>query len=388
MSSQYRDSVVQEGSNQKGRDKFERLEETAGIVEKYSLWLFVILTGVWFIGRVMGVASGNTIFDPQFIRWVALVIWILLVIFILSKIAGYIKPLSENYRQWPLIFPWCFFAMVIVLGCFTLQGYYTGSLGLFSTFAEWTESLRQSVFLIFKSFSFSPILPINLAVQAASGTNIEAEYINPFVLGYPYILGFFVWSVLYGCLLLFFHGPRGPKVFHLAVALAGLFLLMILKAISMITDNLLIIFHAVAVLMILCQIILTYSSLRSYIRDKVSEQIKGIDYCLPPKAWILCIIVLVFLPILADLNNQYILSSRSIKLMERIERFQPESKDAPKYVVAAEISIRTGPAIGDSIVAVLPKGSIIYVMEERDGWARVGENQWVSNRFLSPIKRD
>jgi hypothetical protein len=389
MYPQYKHFEVQEEAEaQKDKGYFEKVEDIAGVVEKYSLQLFVILSLVWLTGRIMGAASGNTIFEPQFIRWAAVAIRILLLLFLLSKITGYIKPISENYRQWPLALPWIFFAAVIIITCFAAQGYYTASSGLFSAFAEWTESMSQSLFLMSKSFKFSPMLPVNLTALIASGAKIESEYVAPFLWGYPYLLVFFVWSLLYGSLLLFFRGPRRPKVIHLIAALAGLLLLMVLKAFSMITDNVIVILHACAALMILCQILMTYSSLRAFIRDRKSAEIKDIDCCLPPRAWALFLILIIFLPILADLDNQNILSSASIRLIERNKRFQTSNKDAPQYKAATEIIVRTGPAIGENIVTVLPKGTIIYVKEEKNEWVSMGENLWISSKFLSPLKPD
>jgi uncharacterized protein YgiM (DUF1202 family) len=54
-----------------------------------------------------------------------------------------------------------------------------------------------------------------------------------------------------------------------------------------------------------------------------------------------------------------------------------------KTVTATSLNIRNGPGIlGSVIVGNLHEGARIRVLESRNGWARIGDNQWCSETYL------
>jgi hypothetical protein len=59
-----------------------------------------------------------------------------------------------------------------------------------------------------------------------------------------------------------------------------------------------------------------------------------------------------------------------------------------QYVPVTHISIHSGPDAGDDIVGVLLKGTVVQALDERNGWVRIGENKWVSLKFLTPNQWD
>ena len=60
------------------------------------------------------------------------------------------------------------------------------------------------------------------------------------------------------------------------------------------------------------------------------------------------------------------------------------SKDRAQYVAVTQISIHAGPAVGDDVVGILPKGTSVRVLDKKYGWVCIGEKRWVSSKFLSP----
>ena len=97
-------------------------------------------------------------------------------------------------------------------------------------------------------------------------------------------------------------------------------------------------------------------------------------------------LVLIFLlPLVSDIQNQFA-ASRSSKLI-LTELKKNRKAEATQYITAAQISVRSGPALGDDVVGVIPKGTPVFSLKEMHGWVCIGENRWVSSKFLVPIKK-
>lgn len=64
---------------------------------------------------------------------------------------------------------------------------------------------------------------------------------------------------------------------------------------------------------------------------------------------------------------------------------QPLRGSAPTQVVtAAQLNVRGGPGTEHAASDVLLLGDQVQVLEHDEGWARIGDGQWVSGRFLAP----
>lgn len=50
------------------------------------------------------------------------------------------------------------------------------------------------------------------------------------------------------------------------------------------------------------------------------------------------------------------------------------------------LNVRSGPGVKNSIVKKLPIGSVITIQEERDGWIRIADTEWVSGQYVQKIK--
>ena len=65
-----------------------------------------------------------------------------------------------------------------------------------------------------------------------------------------------------------------------------------------------------------------------------------------------------------------------------VDHTVPQTKTM--YVTAnSGLNVRSGASTNNSIVGTLKKGTAVTVYEERNGWARIGNNQWVSAQYLS-----
>ena len=141
-------------------------------------------------------------------------------------------------------------------------------------------------------------------------------------------------------------------------------------------------YHTEVILLFL-QVMLTYSSLRAIAIEENGylEHINPLP--LPPSALKIAIFLLIFLPILADLQNQFVLASPSGKIVQEMSSNSSSGKD--QYITVTQISVRSGPAEGDDVVGFLPKGTCIQVLDQKHGWVCIGKSRWISNKFLRPV---
>ena len=48
----------------------------------------------------------------------------------------------------------------------------------------------------------------------------------------------------------------------------------------------------------------------------------------------------------------------------------------------AGLNVRSGPGTGYKVVKALKKGSTVTVYEDKNGWSRIGTNQWVCSKYI------
>lgn len=62
----------------------------------------------------------------------------------------------------------------------------------------------------------------------------------------------------------------------------------------------------------------------------------------------------------------------------------PSTQTKTMYVTAnTGLNVRTGAGTSYRVIKALPKGTKVTVYEENNGWARIGDGQWVSAQYLS-----
>jgi hypothetical protein len=351
---------------------------------RYAFFMALVLMGVWLVGRILEAITQKTVFDPNLVYWMGVSMWILLGVFVLGTAVSYIRELSGCMDKRHLILSWFSFGVVVAATLYISQGYRIASKGLFAIMSGLTESASQTFFLLFKFYPVTPTLPINFAASKASGVGLEINSLMPLVLSSSAIFIFFVWSLVYGTLLLKMPGNKFFKIVHLSLSLAGLVILMMVKTMFSLTMEQHIYLQVGAVILVFMQVILTYSSLRFAATNKNNETQENIPMPLPPSAFKVAFVLLVILPILADFQNQYVLASSIKPIMRELANDQLNGQET--YVTAADISVHSGPATGDDVLGILPKGAQVHVLKKKYGWICIGPNKWVSSKFLRAEK--
>ena len=349
---------------------------------RYALFMASVIMGIWFVGRIFEAATHSTIFEPKLVYWMGLSTWVLLGGFALAATIRSVRDLTPESSRGTVIISWLSFGLLAAAIVYATQGYRIASMGLFAIMAGLPEAAQQALFQLFKFFPATPMLPINLAAAKAMGLSLEMEALMPLVWSPSYIFIFFVWSLVYGALLLRMWGGKFMKMIHLGLASAGLFIMMTVKSLSRFTDEQILFLHVGMVVLFFLQVLLTYSSIRTAAEGEKAETETPKPTPLPPPAIKVALFLLIILPVLADLGNQFALSSQSRRLVQELATDKSESQG--HYVTAAQISIRSGPAIGDEVVGILPKGTRVRALDKKYGWVRIGQNKWISSRLLSP----
>ena len=354
--------------------------------KKYFLLPTFVLLGIWFVGRGLESTTHNTVFEPALVYWIMFCVFALLCLYGLFSLARYVYYfIIFKDRKYTLL-TWFFFALIIAGVVFSLEGYQVSSKGFYAIAAGDTETAQQTLILLFKSNPANPLLPIQLLASEFFPRVVDVRFISQSVWDFPILFGFFVWSLLYGTFLLMFEDNRALKLVNLILSLLGVFSLMLLKSIFGFTKHYLIILHAGAVILLFIQVLLTYASLRYAAAKKIFEsenQAEPADL-LPPSALSVALVLIFLLPILTDIQNQVALTRSSENIHSEVTKNR--GANVHTYITAAQISVRSGPALGDEVLGVLPKGTRISSIKEVHGWVCIGKNCWVSPKFLIPLK--
>jgi len=278
-------------------------------VKRYALFLAFMLMGIWCAGRVIEAFSGTPVFEPALICWMVLFIWVMLGLFVAGAVVQYTRDLTASYKQFPVIITWIFFGLLLAGTVYMAQGYRIATMSLFATASGMTGPAKQTLLLLFKSYPAVPVLPINLVTAKAADTILKVDSLLPFIWGSPYLFGIFIWSLAYGTLLLRQRGMKVAKILHLALAMAGVVAMMVMKATSTFTKEQLVFLHAGAVTVLFLQALLTYSCIRMAAGKKNEDEEEATPVGLPPSGLKYAALLLVILPILAGLHHQFVLSS-------------------------------------------------------------------------------
>jgi hypothetical protein len=244
------------------------------------------------------------------------------------------------------------------------------------------------------------MLAVNLIASKLLGA-ADSEHLASYVWNLNVLFAFFIWSLAYSILLLMHKDDVWAKTIHLIFAVCSLGSLILLKSVFSPTAGPMVFLHGVAATLLVYQVLLTYATLRSFAGPKKEipeepdafsvrpeREETGGKWChlgLPPSALKMTLFLFIVLPILTDLHHRFEIASSSAKMMSEMANHE---KSLSELMTVTPISVHAGPAIGDEVVGVLPKGTRVPIVIKKYGWVNIGENKWVAEKFLRPINRD
>lgn len=360
-----------------------------------------VLVIVWCLGRLLENLHGNAVFDPGSTFWLGLVVSLLLTLWMAGLGLRCFETLKTTPTRKAVAAAWALFFAFAGIVLWGLEGFQVSAAGLLADVAGGSESSQHATFLLMKFHPANPMLAINLTVQAVTGTAWEVASLAPFVWSWNTLLAIFIWSFAFGIGLLMRPEKGLMKTLHLIFASCGLTALLVLKSKSVLSTDLMIVFQASVLMLLLLQVLLVYASLQRAAAEHLpKEPVEGsVSFGqtqnaqrtphyrgLPPSAVALALALFLILPILADLKSQVKYSGYADQLAEKMPRVPPEMEKV--FVAVAPLSIRSGPSLGDEILGVLPKGARISVQGIKYEWVNMGHNNWVPEKFLRPLIKE
>lgn len=378
------------------------IENGLAAARKPALVTMLGLTAIWTVARVMESLHGNPVLDMTLTNWFGLIVWILISVWMTGLAVASAREYKKIDNKKAFWLAWALLGVIVVLLFLRIEGFYNASAGLLALLAGSPEASQQNLFLLVKFHPLNPLLALNLTIFKLTGISWGIESIAPFVWSWNALFALFVWSCAFGIVLLMRKDNCAAKVFHLSLAAMGIAALIVFKSAHKPTAEILIVFQAAVPLLFLFQALLFYASFRNFVMDDKGESTDPTTtkyselgehqkdgnstqrtIGLPPLAIRLAAFILLILPILADLHGQFQLSMASARIIGEVSENQAPAPQ--KMVTVASISIRSGPAIGDDVLGILPKGTRITVKDGKFNWANIGKNRWVPVKFLRPL---
>jgi hypothetical protein len=368
-----------------------------------ALIVIGVLMVIWCVARLMEALHGNVIFDMSLTYWFGLAVWILLALWAVGLAIVSMEDYRKLQNRKAAGISWIFFLILAVMVLLSLEGFRVASAGLFAALAGSPETSKQASFLLIKFHYANPMLAMNLATLKFMGAAWDIKSLAPYVWSWNMLFAFFIWSCSYGIVLLMKKDHIGSKCLHIFLSAFGLAALIILKSVSMPTIEQMIMFQAAVLILLVFQVLLAYASIRSSAvrAQQEATSLETVEFSahehenatenrliggLPPSAIKLALFIFFILPILTDLQKQFNLSSASARVINEISMNQMQAP--PQFVTISPISIRSGPAAGDEILGVLPKGTRIPVQDIKFKWVNIGQNKWVPEKFLRPLGQE
>ena len=366
---------------------------------KPALITMFSLVAIWTVARVMEALHGNSVLDMILTNWLGLTVWALLLLWLARSVlvsAKSLKDMPNNKAAWAA---WTLFAAILVTMFVSLEGFRMATSGLLSALSGSPEDSQQALFLLAKFHPFNPLLALNLVLLKLMGISWGLESMGPYLWHWNALFAFFLWSCVCGIVFLMSKDNRGAKVFHLSLAVMGIAALIFIKSINRPSAEILILFQAAVPIFLIFQILLLYASARYFVMESrerpgkietqagpVSKDDKtstGRTINLPPSAIRIALFVFLVLPVLGDLHGRFQLSVASARIVAEVS--EDRAHALKKMVSVAPVSIRSGPASGDDVIGILPKGTRITVEDEQFNWVNIGKNRWVPEKFLRPM---
>ncbi|MBW2514132.1 MAG: hypothetical protein JRE21_06140, partial [Deltaproteobacteria bacterium] len=190
--------------------------------DRLALSSMLGLLAVWLTGRVMETLHGKMVFDMTLTYWLGLIIYILMAVWAIGFAFSASEDLRTARQKKFAILCWFFLVSLVSALILSFKGYRISSEGLLATLAGSQEPSEMAIFLLYKFHHMNPFLALNLAAAKIMGLSWGVESFAPFVWSWNILLGFFIWSVAYGILLLLQKGRQGAKSVYLVISTFGL----------------------------------------------------------------------------------------------------------------------------------------------------------------------
>ena len=297
--------------------------------------LAVLLLVVWAGGRGMEIFTGQLVFRPLVVEGIALAWLGLMLWYLFSRMVGLLRTGTQFFRP-SLLLSWVGLAAFITGLVWTFTGYRMAALGLASLAGGLENSTLQAVYLIMKFSPYSPGLPLAAGLSWPVIFNAESlSLLSAVALDLSILSLYFLVSIALGVGILFLPSGRFfPKLLFLTITLAAVVLfsdaarwvLSFLppvvemgQAVKWIRQYMpltlspqgAVLAHWSLLAAAWLQSLIVVACLRGVAFRKLD---KPPQWLLPPSTGKIFMMMVVVLPLLADLYNRFLLVNQNIPM--------------------------------------------------------------------------
>ena len=272
-----------------------------------------------------------------------------------------------------------------MISFFLFKGFRIASIGLFGILSGFMASANQSLYSLLKLFPYHPMIPVNSVILHLSGLGVDVIRFDKLLWGINTLPWVFGWCIAVGIFALAKKSGRKFLTALYFLASASSFGWTLYNS-PVFTIHQKLLLHSAAVSLLVCQFFVLYSLVRSsaLARWKRLDDTEAAPRpILPPTSKFLFIILLLIMPLLADLHNQFDL----VETPAFATSIFRTSGDKTMKVTAQNLNVRTGPSIERPVVDVLPYGSTVTSLGENNGWVKIEKKRWVSKKYLRPTEK-
>lgn len=103
----------------------------------------------------------------------------------------------------------------------------------------------------------------------------------------------------------------------------------------------------------------------------------------PPSGLAIVVTVIIVLPVAADLYNEFAMARSRQELTTRM---QQDARARSHVVSALTVNVRSAPDTKSSSYGQVSFLDEVGVIENSNGWSRIGKDRWISSSFLVPVQ--
>lgn len=119
------------------------------------------------------------------------------------------------------------------------------------------------------------------------------------------------------------------------------------------------------------------------VRSRLVAKSDGLNAKFAPPSGLAIVVIFIFiLPVAADLYNEFAMADSRQDLTARM---QQEARARTHVVSALAVNVRNAPDNKSPSYGQLSFLDEVGVIEDRNGWSRIGNDRWVSSSYLAPL---
>ncbi len=274
---------------------------------------------LWGGIRAFELLTKTTILDYTLRYYVSLAIWVIVMLYCVNVLSSMRKSFLAGEGKKRVLVSWIGFGLVIAVSIYLFDGYRMIAIILSSLFGGFNQTQSLGVYSIFKHFPEHPFVPLIKLSGDLHTLDFSVRQIDQFLWSRPEITTMALGSTIAGLLLLFY--PKGFRFGNVCFVIVHCIFYVLLAGIDIglerpvkLPEN--IALHSIMICMFLwlgCNMYATF--LRAAKTQGGVSKNRGL---LPPHWLAMGLLLFLFLPLFADMHNQFQMATEHRKIVTEV----------------------------------------------------------------------